>query len=112
MEVILGSRPSAAGRSGAWGKVYICVCAHTQTMTKTVGLSDDAYERLVAVKAPGESFSEVVRRLTGAHLLLRLVGTMDDATAEIYRKALRAGRARRDRRRDARIRKFVERRSR
>jgi len=30
---------------------------------KTIGLDASAYERLKAAKAPGESFSDVVRRL-------------------------------------------------
>lgn len=34
-------------------------------MTKTVSLSDDAYHRLKNLKGPGESFSEVVLRVTG-----------------------------------------------
>ena len=32
-------------------------------MTKTISLSDDAYDALAAAKRPGESFSEVARRL-------------------------------------------------
>lgn len=32
-------------------------------MTKTISLSDDAYEALVGVRRPGESFSEIARRL-------------------------------------------------
>lgn len=32
-------------------------------MTKTISLSDEAYEALVVAKRPGESFSEVARRL-------------------------------------------------
>ena len=32
-------------------------------MTKTVSLADDAYESLLAVKRPDESFSELARRL-------------------------------------------------
>lgn len=32
-------------------------------MTKTISLSDDAYDALVGVKRPGESFSEIARRL-------------------------------------------------
>jgi len=38
---------------------------HSSCMaTKTISLEIDAYERLKAVKAPGESFSDVVRRAT------------------------------------------------
>lgn len=32
--------------------------------TQTIELANDAYERLVAEKREGESFSDVVRRLT------------------------------------------------
>lgn len=32
-------------------------------MTKTISLSDDAYDALATAKRPGESFSEVARRL-------------------------------------------------
>jgi len=32
-------------------------------MTKTISLADDAYEALAAAKRPGESFSDVARRL-------------------------------------------------
>lgn len=34
-------------------------------MTKTVALADDAYEALARLKAPGQSFSDVVRQLVG-----------------------------------------------
>lgn len=72
-------------------------------MTKTVGLADDAYERLDALKREGESFSDVVRRLTGAPLLRRLAGTMDEDTAEHYRSAVRQARERQDEQRRDRI---------
>ena len=37
--------------------------AYTDDVTKTISLSDDAYDALSAAKRPGESFSEVARRL-------------------------------------------------
>jgi predicted CopG family antitoxin len=37
---------------------------------KTVTLTEDAYNALASLKAEGESFSEVVRRLTGSRILL------------------------------------------
>ena len=37
---------------------------------KTVTLSEDAYDALAALKNEGESFSDVVRRVTGSQVLL------------------------------------------
>ena len=42
------------------------VDAYVGAMTKTVALADDAYAMLAAAKQPGESFSDVTRRLVGA----------------------------------------------
>lgn len=36
-------------------------------MTKTIGLSDDAYAELVALKGPRESFSDLAQRLAAEH---------------------------------------------
>lgn len=42
--------------------VMVCAYLH-RCVTKTISLSDDAYEALLAAKRPGESFSDVARRL-------------------------------------------------
>ncbi len=39
-------------------------------VVKTVTLTKDAYDALAALKTEGESFSEVVRRVTGSQILL------------------------------------------
>lgn len=44
-------------------------------MTKTISLSDDAYDKLRRRKQEGESFSDVVDRLAGERPLLDVVGT-------------------------------------
>lgn len=50
--------------------------------TKTISLADDAYERLKAEKREGESFSDVVRRLTNSANLEDHYGTLDPETAD------------------------------
>lgn len=48
--------------------------------TKTISLSDDAYERLKAAKQENESFSDVVRRLTRGVELGDYYGILDEDT--------------------------------
>lgn len=86
----------------------LCLCTYTRTVTKTIGLSDDAYERLATLKRDDESFSDVVRRLTGTPLLRRLAGTMDEETAEHYREAIDDARARQDEERRRRVDRMVD----
>jgi predicted CopG family antitoxin len=62
---------------------------------KTVTLSEDAYQALSALKRPGESFSDVVRRITQkGRSLLEFVGAWKDfpeAKLKRYRSFLEAG---------------------
>jgi len=62
---------------------------------KTVNLSEDAYAALAALKREGESFSEVVRRLTRKNRsLLDFAGAWKDvpkASMEEFREFLRQG---------------------
>ncbi len=55
--------------------------------TKTINLTEGAYSRLQALKREGESFSDVVDRLTGKFALLELVGILDEETARRLRDA-------------------------
>lgn len=50
--------------------------------TKTISLSEDAYERLRAAKREGESFSDVVRRLPSGIRLVDYYGVLDEDTAD------------------------------
>ena len=66
-------------------------------MSKSIRLSEDAYERLESHKRADETFSDVVLRLAGERSLLELAGILDDEEAEAMREAVAE---RRDRRRD------------
>ncbi|WP_251329060.1 antitoxin VapB family protein [Haloplanus pelagicus] len=64
-------------------------------MSKSIRLSEDAYERLAAHKRDDETFSEVVLRLAGERSLLDLAGILDDDEADALRGAVDERRARR-----------------
>lgn len=71
--------------------------------TKTISLAEDAYERLAQAKQPGESFTDVVLRLTQGRSLSELAGVLDGEAAEALADAVEAGREERIRRRDHRL---------
>lgn len=50
--------------------------------TKTISLTEDAYLGLLSMKRPNESFSDVVRRLTGRGSLLDLCGILPREATE------------------------------
>jgi len=54
-----------------------------------VSLADDAYERLNAHKCEGESFSDVVRRLTDTVDLEEYYGVLSEETAEELEEVVR-----------------------
>lgn len=43
--------------------MFKCMFKHIRFMTKTLTIKDDVYEKLIAVKDPGESFSDLFARL-------------------------------------------------
>lgn len=67
-------------------------------MSKSIRLTDEAYQRLAAEKEADETFSEVVLRLAGERSLLELAGILDEDQAEALTTAIED---RRERRRDA-----------
>ncbi|WP_135303804.1 antitoxin VapB family protein [Haloarcula amylovorans] len=64
-------------------------------MSKSIRLSEDAYERLAAHKREDETFSEVVLRLAGERSLLELAGILSDEEADELRDAVAERRTRR-----------------
>jgi predicted CopG family antitoxin len=63
--------------------------------TKTISLADDAYEKLKRHKREDESFSDVVRRLTGGVELSEYYGRLDEETVTQIEQAIDTRRERR-----------------
>ncbi|WP_435065118.1 antitoxin VapB family protein [Halobaculum sp. EA56] len=64
-------------------------------MSKSIRLSEAAYERLVSHKREDETFSDVVLRLAGERSLSELAGILSDEEANALRDAVEERRARR-----------------
>lgn len=64
-------------------------------MSKSIRLSEEAYERLAAHKSEDETFSEVVLRLAGERSLSELAGILSDQEADALRDAVDERRERR-----------------
>jgi predicted CopG family antitoxin len=64
-------------------------------VSKSIRLSEDAYERLAAHKREDETFSDVVLRLAGERSLTELAGILTDEEADAMRDAVEERRARR-----------------
>jgi predicted CopG family antitoxin len=55
-----------------WGKTDICI--EIEMDTKNIAISDEAYQMLKALKKPGESFTDVIERMTRKSSVLELAG--------------------------------------
>jgi predicted CopG family antitoxin len=64
-------------------------------MSKSIRLSEEAYERLAAHKREDETFSDVVLRLAGERSLLEIAGILSDEEADELRDAVEERRDRR-----------------
>ena len=64
-------------------------------MSKSIRLSEEAYERLRAHKREDETFSDVVLRLAGERSLMELAGILSDDEADALRDAVEERRERR-----------------
>jgi predicted CopG family antitoxin len=65
-------------------------------VSKSIRLSEEAYERLAAHKREDETFSEVVLRLAGERSLLEIAGILSDEEADAVRDAVNERRQRRE----------------
>lgn len=64
-------------------------------MSKSIRLTEEAYERLEAHKSDDETFSDVVLRLAGERSLLELAGILSDEQANSLETAIEERRERR-----------------
>lgn len=64
-------------------------------MSKSIRLSEEAYERLAARKREDETFSDVILRIAGERSLLELAGILSDEQADEVTAAIEERRQRR-----------------
>lgn len=57
--------------------------------TKTLTITEDAYERLASLKTEDESFSEVINRVTGKVSLLSIAGILTEDEADALEKRIK-----------------------
>jgi predicted CopG family antitoxin len=57
--------------------------------TRNISISDEAYERLKALKKPRESFTDVINRLTGKRSILELAGILSKEEAKEMKLAVK-----------------------
>jgi predicted CopG family antitoxin len=57
--------------------------------TKNIAISDEAYQRLKALKKPGESFTQVIQRMTRSKGVLDLSGILTKAEASRVSEVVR-----------------------
>lgn len=65
--------------------------------TKTIALREEAYVRLKRLKGHGESFSDVVMRLSGRPDLLRYAGCISEESAQELERIIAENRGRLER---------------
>ena len=84
--------------------IHICVCMGT----KTISITDDAYQRLASLKKENESFSLVIQRITGVSLLSNIQGILSKESAEELEKNIKKTRKEHAKARELRIKKIQE----
>ena len=65
---------------------YLCAHTHTQMGTKTISIKTEVYEKLISLKAPGESFSDQLERLSSKGSILDLAGAWNNMSDNDVKK--------------------------
>jgi len=61
--------------------------------TRTISITEEAYERLKVRKEKNESFTDVINRVTGKRSLLELAGILSEEEADKLEKHIKERRA-------------------
>ncbi len=56
--------------------------------TKNIAISDEAYQRLKSLKKPGESFTELIERMTQQKAILELAGVLTPQEGRSMRETI------------------------
>jgi predicted CopG family antitoxin len=60
--------------------------------TRTISITDEAYQRLKAKKGNNESFTDVINRLTRKRSLTELAGILSENEIDILERSIKNGR--------------------
>lgn len=73
--------------------------------SRTLNVTEEAYEMLAALKQERESFTEVIKRLAGERSLFDIVGVLDEDQARRLERRIEEGRERSRKRRGKQLRR-------
>lgn len=76
--------------------------------TKTISLSEDAYNRLKSLKESGESFSDVVKKFTSTVDIKEFHGSLSESTAEDIEENIKDSRKRNEENHSERVKEISE----
>ena len=83
------------------------VHSRSKMPTRTISITEEAYERLKIQKSPKESFTDVINRITGKRSIMEFAGILSNEDADKIKAHIKGMRAR-SRKRMERIREMLK----